>query len=120
MLEILAHIGFFGMFATLLWLPPLLVITLITPQKLLDKYFKEPHFNKGELIAFDSFPTFFMRTALFCRLYLTPTAVKGRKLYGFVEDSPKWYRVSVLIITCGLVMNGIFSFGLMGLVLLLD
>ena len=117
MVNILAHIGFFGMFAWFIWLPLMLIITLAAPKKLLAKYFKEPHFNRGELVAFASFPTFFIRTALFCRLYLTPKAVKGRKLYGFVEDSPKWYRVSVLTIYLGAITHGIifFSAGLLAI-----
>lgn len=103
-------IVFYGMFVWFVWPILLLVVTLVTPQGLLDKYLKEPYFNKGELIAFAAFPTFFMRTALFCRLYLTPKAVKGRKLYGFVEDSPKWYKVSVVVATMGLVFHGLLVF----------
>ena len=79
---VVAEIGLILMLSGLLWIPALLVVTLLTPKKLLEKYFKQPHFNAGELVAFSSFPTFFMRTALFCRLYLTPKAVKGRKLFG--------------------------------------
>ena len=110
MVSILAHIGMFGAFVWFIWLPLVLIVTLTTPKALLNKYLKEPHFSKGELVAFSSFPTLFMRTALFCRLYLTPKAVKGRKLYGFVEDSPKWYRVAVITSYLGLILHAIVIF----------
>lgn len=109
MVSTLSHIGFFGILAIFLWLPLLLIITLITPKKLLDKYFKPPHFNSGELIVFGSFPGFFMRTSLFCRLYMTPKTASKRKLEGFVEDSPRWYRLSVLIVILGLVAHLIIA-----------
>jgi len=105
--------------AWFLWLPIMLVVTLITPKKLLKKYFKQPHFNAGELVIFGSFPGFFMRTALFCRLYLTPKAVKGRNLEGFVEDSPKWYKLSIMLISLGFLFHGVIAFSLMGLSLML-
>ena len=104
--------------SAVIWLPLILFVTLATPKYLLERYFKEPHFNRGELIAFDSFPIFFMRTALFCRLYLTPKAVKGRKLYGFVEDSPKWYKISVLTVYLGFVLHSLIVFALAGIVIL--
>ena len=107
MVNTLAHIAMFGAFAGLLWFPVILVVTLVTPKILLNKYFKQPHFNAGELIVFGSFPGFFMRTALFCRLYLTPKAVKGRNLDGFVEDSPKWYRMAVLSTYIGFITHGL-------------
>ena len=118
MISVLAHIAMFGAFACFLWLPLILAVTLATPRFLLNKYFKEPHFNKGELVAFASFPTFFMRTALFCRLYLTPKAVKGRKLYGFVEDTPRWYKISVVTTYLGFIVHGLVVFISAGIVIL--
>ena len=120
MINILAHIGMFGILSCLLWLPVLLLITLLTPRHLLKKYFKQPHFNAGELIVFGSFPGFFMRTALFCRLYLTPKAVEGRNLDGFVEDSPKWYKVSVIVISIGMITHAVIALTSAGIVLLID
>lgn len=114
------HIVFFGMFVWFIWPILMLAVTLITPKKLLVKYFKEPHFNAGELVAFSSFPTFLMRTALFCRLYLTPKAVKGRKLNGFVEDSPTWYRISVISACLGLIIHGLLVILPMSLVYVTD
>ena len=120
LIGIIAEAGLVVMLTALLWLPVLLLVTLLTPKRLLEKYFKEPHFNSGELVAFSSFPAFFMRTALFCRLYLTPKAVKGRKLYGFVEDSPKWYKISVVVASLGMVIHCIIFILLGGLVYFLD
>lgn len=114
------YILFVLFLALTLWLPILLVITLATPRQLLDKYFKPPHFNGGELIVFGSFPGFLMRTSLFCRLYLTPKAVKGRNLEGFVEDSPKWYRLSVLVIVLGAIAHTLFVIGCMAALYLWD
>ena len=90
------------------WCPILLLVTLLTPTYLLEKYFKEPHFNAGELIIYGSFPGFFMRTALFFRLYLTPKAVKGRGLQGFVEESPNWFKLAVIVTSIGLLAHGFF------------
>ena len=118
MSSIYSHIAMFGTFSILLWFPLILVVTLMTPRKLLTKYFKEPHFNSGELIVFGSFPGFFMRTAVFCRFYLTPKAVKGRQMEGFFEDSPKWYRISVTCLILGCLLNGLIAFASMGIVLL--
>ena len=111
MVDILANIGFWGIFVWLIWLPIILIVTLSTPNKLFKKYFKKPHFNDGELVAFGSFPGFFMRTALFCRLYITPKAVKGISLHGFVEDSPVWFKVATVISSLGLVFHGAICFG---------
>lgn len=106
--------------ALVLWLPILLLITLATPRDLLEKYFRTPHFNAGELIVFGSFPGFFMRTAIFGRLFLTPKAVKGRSMEGFVEDAPKWYRVAVMIFTIGFLGHALYVFGSIGIILIFD
>lgn len=115
MLDMLGKIAFILLMTGFLWIPLLATVTLLTPRKLLDKYFKEPHFNKGELITFNSFPTTLMRTSVFCRLYLTPSAEKGRNLYGFVDDSPRWYRISVLVVYLGAITHLILIFVLGGI-----
>jgi len=70
--------GFISMLVWFIWPVLMLAITLATPKILLNKYFKDPHFNVGRLVTFASFRTFFMRAALSCRLYLTPKAVTAR------------------------------------------
>lgn len=110
MFDLFSYITGVLFFSWVLWLPVLLVLTLLTPKKLLDKYFKEPHFNTGEVVVLGSFPGFIMRTSMFFRFYLTPKSVSGRNLEGFVEDSPKWYRYSVLIIISAALVHGLFAF----------
>lgn len=116
------YINFVGLITLTLvvWPPLLLIVTLLTPKQLLDKYLKAPYFNSGEVIAFNSFPSFIVRTGLFCRLYLTPKAVKGRGLHGFVEDSPTWYKISVIAVIVGAIVHLLLMFIFIAILFYMD
>lgn len=64
---------------------------LLTPKTLLERYFKEPHFNQGELFAFQVFPTMLLRTGIFIWACIMPQRTKGRYMTDIREYAPSWY-----------------------------
>ena len=43
----------------------------------MQKYFRKPHFNQGEIAVLSTFPTIFIRTVMFVRLLASPSSGKG-------------------------------------------
>ncbi len=75
--EKLAFLYFIVMFAGALWIPVTwLLLSIFTPKKLLNKYFKEPHFTLTETILMAQFPGFLLRTGIFGWLLLFPSLDK--------------------------------------------
>jgi hypothetical protein len=94
-----------------LWIPVAWTFMGIAlPRSVLDRYFREPHFNKGELIVFGSWPGTALRTTVFMAACYQSRYRVGRKLDSYLEWVPDWYvRASkalsvALLIHFGLVM----------------
>ncbi|MEJ2754276.1 MAG: hypothetical protein P8104_00150, partial [Gammaproteobacteria bacterium] len=103
--EFLFLLVFWYMYAALVWLPAAwIILTLLTPRLLLDKYFKEPHFSPTETVMFGKFPGSFARTSVFGWMLIFPKKAKGRQIYNLPLYMPKWYmiclRLFVLAATC--------------------
>ena len=78
--EVLGIILFGTGFAAFLLVPPTwLLLSILTPKKLLDQYFKVPHFTLAETILMAEFPGFLMRTSVFGWLLLLPKLGKNRE-----------------------------------------
>lgn len=92
--------------AGLIWLPIWWLLDILTPKKMLDQYFKEPHFNRGELIALNLFPASLMRTSIFGWTLWFPSLAKKRQLTNLAEGTPKWYRVALKTLTVGATLHG--------------
>lgn len=91
----------------LIWLPIWWLLDILTPKTMLDRYFKEPHFNHGELVAFNLFPASLMRVSIFGWGLWFPSLAKKRKLTNLAEGTPKWYAVSLKVFTAAIMTYGI-------------
>ena len=89
-----------------IWLPIWWLLDIFTPRRMLDRYFKEPHFNRGELIAFNLFPASLMRTAIFGWTLWLPSLSKKRQLSNLAEGTPQWYVVALKIYIAGSMIHG--------------
>ena len=81
-----------------LWMPiTWLLLSIFTPQKLLDKYFKEPHFTLTETVMMAQFPGFLFRTVIFGWAILTPKLGRKRKIWNVKYYMPCWYYIALTI-----------------------
>lgn len=85
------------MFGVVVILPLWLIITIIVPKKLMQSYFKEPHFTFNETIFMARYPGSLFRTVVFgWTIVLQPFGHKGfRKLEGIRQAMPTWYAYSL-------------------------
>jgi len=65
---------------------------VLMPSKVLETYFKEPHFSSTEITMFTGFPFGYMRTAMFMRALGFPASGKRRG----VEDA---YKLAPVVIS---------------------
>jgi hypothetical protein len=69
----------------------ILIMHFLMPKKVLKTYFKEPHFNAGEIEMFTGFPFAHMRTAMFMRVLGFPASGKRRGVEKAYQLAPVWY-----------------------------
>jgi hypothetical protein len=67
------------------------IMHFLMPKKVLETYFKEPHFNAGEIEMFTGFPFAYMRTAMFMRALAFPASGKRRGVEKAYQLAPVWY-----------------------------
>jgi hypothetical protein len=98
---------FFGVcFIGILWLPATwLLLSIFTPKKLLNKYFKEPHFSQGETIMMKEFPGSLIRTGIFAWLVLVPSLDKKRGIKNIKDYMPQWYAISLKTFMIGVLIT---------------
>ena len=89
------------------------VMQLITPEIILKTYFKEPHFNRGELIIYQHFPASFVRTTVFMWGCFSQRLQRGRQLKGYVEVAPAWYQKMSKIVALSMLAHTIVMVGLL-------
>lgn len=76
----------------LLWVgPTLLILQIMTPKVLIERYFRQPHFNLGETIVFARFPGSLLRTVVLLTSCISKRHRAGRKLESYLDVAPKWY-----------------------------
>ncbi|SBS35573.1 hypothetical protein MSP8887_02417 [Marinomonas spartinae] len=98
----------------LLWQPPLwILLTFFTPKKLLDTYFKEPHFSQGEVVFMSRFPLSLFRTSIFGWVLFLPSLDKKRKIRNCYEVMPTWYRIGLILLTISTMLIMFIFFGIM-------
>ncbi len=87
------------------------IMHILMPKKILENYFKEPHFSITEITMFTGIPFGYMRTATFMRALAFPASGKRRGVENAYKLAPVWYcKVSKYFI--------IFFVPLMALILL--
>jgi len=86
----------FIIMGSFIWTPTFWsLLTFFTPKKLLDTYFKEPHFSQGELIFMNRFPVSLFRTVIFGWVLVLPSLDKKRKIRDCHEVMPLWYKLAL-------------------------
>ncbi|MBJ7555922.1 hypothetical protein [Marinomonas spartinae] len=112
--EFLGLVMMFTAMGGFLWLPTIWsLLTFLTPKKLLDTYFKEPHFTQGELIFMSRFPLSLLRTGMFCWVILFPCLDRKRNIRNCYEVMPTWYRLSLNILGISAILIAAVVFGIM-------
>jgi len=115
--ELFDHLFLTMMFTAMggfLWLPTIWsLLTFLTPKKLLDTYFKEPHFTQGELIFMSRFPLSLLRTGMFFWVILFPCLDRKRNIRNCHEVMPTWYRLSLNILGISAIFIAVVVFGIM-------
>jgi len=107
--------------AGVLWIPiTWYLLSAFTPKKLLERYFKEPHFTLAETILMAQFPGFLMRTSIFGWVILLPSLDKTRNIRGMIHDMPLWYRIALNIFIIGTMLTLFLVLLLMGILFLMD
>lgn len=85
----------------------------ITPRVIVDRYFCEPHFNRGEIVAFRHFPGSLMRTLIFMASCFNCRYRKGRQLVNYLSVAPFWYQKVSKYLSVLMLGHFAFWFGLM-------
>ncbi len=96
-------------------------LSIITPKKVLNQYFREPHFSLTEIHLMREFPGFLIRTAIFGWITVFPSLDRKRNLKNLPNELPVWYSVllQLLIISSQLLLL-IFIFFFISLEYLLN
>lgn len=93
---------FLAIFAIVLasfWVPcAWLVMRFLTPRELVDRYFREPHFNRGELFIMAHFPGSLLRTSIFMAACFQERYRRGRQFGDYLSLVPSWYSVASKIL----------------------
>ena len=119
--EFLAGIFFANLFIGVIWIPlTWLLLSIFTPKKLLDQYFKEPHFTLAETVLMAQFPGFLIRTGIFSWLAIKPSLDKKRGIKDVKSYCPTWYFILLKVFMIGVLVTLFLFFSLMGILFLMD
>lgn len=119
--ESLFLILFWIMFTGVIWMPTTwLLLSIFTPKKLLDRYFKEPHFTLAETVLMAQFPGFLIRTGIFAWLSLIPALDRKRGIKNIETYIPRWYSISLKVFMIGVVLTMFLIFSLMGILFFME
>lgn len=77
----------------------------------MQKYFRKPHFNQGEIAVLSTFPTIFIRTVMFVRLLASPSSGKVRGLTEAYKDVSTGVRRYAQVLYVVLIVTLIWMFG---------
>ena len=90
-----------------------LIVSYTIPKKLLERYFKAPHFGPGELVLMSQFPGSLLRGTIFVASCIMPSKGQRRKMTDVPDHAPKWF-----IIGAHLFFYGVFVIFIGGWMLL--
>ncbi|WP_425642362.1 hypothetical protein ACPUEK_03640 [Marinomonas gallaica] len=108
----LATILFFCIIFAFLTVPTLwLLLTFLTPKKVLEKYLKQPHFKDSEIEIMTSFPTSLLRTSILSWITVFPSLGKKRKLEGIRKNIPTWYKALIFLWIAIVIPSMVIIFG---------
>lgn len=96
-----------------------LMLSFFTPKKLLDHYFKEPHFTLTETYMLKEFPGFLIRTAIWGWALVMPSLDRKRKIKDIRNYMPLWYSVGLRVLVFGATFTLVVMLGLMTFLLML-
>lgn len=77
----------------------------------MQKYFRKPHFNQGEIAVLSTFPTIFIRTVMFVRLLASPSSGKVRGLTEAYKDVSTGVRRYAQVLYVVLITTLVWMFG---------
>lgn len=87
------------------WLIVMFAMHFFAPKKLIETYFKEPHFSRSELAIFSAFPFNYFRDIMFMRLAGWPASGKKRGLTEAYKLAPRWFQVTSRFLIRFLLVN---------------
>jgi len=90
-IEIVLWIFFVTAIGLMVNLLLIFMMHFLMPRKVLETYFKEPHFSSTEITMFTGFPFGYMRTAMFMRALSFPDSGKRRGVEDAYKLAPVWY-----------------------------
>lgn len=73
--------------------PLWIILTIKMPRKVIEKYFKSPHFNINEIDLMSSFPLNMIRTAIFCLASEFPFLGRKRGIEDCKQLMPLWFKL---------------------------
>ena len=79
-------------FLIILNFPVALIMHLLMPRAVLEKYFKPPYFSEAEVAFFTGLPFCMLRTVMFMSVFGFPHRGKTRGLTQAYRMVPSWYR----------------------------
>lgn len=85
--------------ASFLYLPLLVILHLLTPTSIIDRYWKFPHFRPFELALCSQWIYAPLRTQMIIAAVVFPGIARKRKLEENF-DVPRWYRIAALSLIC--------------------
>ncbi|MBX2809037.1 MAG: hypothetical protein KTR20_10450 [Cellvibrionaceae bacterium] len=88
------------------WLPIWWLLDILTPKSMLERYFKEPYFSRGELIALNLFPASLMRVSIFGWTLWFPSLSKKRQMKNLEKGTPRWYSIALKVFTVCFMTHG--------------
>lgn len=78
--------------ATGMAIPLVLIMHVLMPRRVLDRYWKEPHFRPGELALFTGTIYAPMRTVMLITAIAFPKLGKKREITNADALVPRWYK----------------------------
>ncbi|WP_334118963.1 hypothetical protein [Limnobacter sp.] len=72
----------------------IMLMTWVTPQSVIDRYVRTPHFSEFEAVAYRYFPSSWIRTLLFTMAIAVPVCRKIRQFGNIHKNVPVWFNVT--------------------------
>ena len=90
----------------------IVVMHVLTPKQLIEKYFRPPYFSITEPAYFVGRVYSINFTVMFMGLTAFPRLGKKRKLTEMYKEVPNWYRIAsrivlIFMFSCGFVLFGV-------------
>ena len=101
----LANVFFYLMMINFLLIPiSWLIVSYTIPKKLLERYFKAPHFGPGELVLMSQFPGSLLRGTIFVASCIMPSKGQRRKMTDVPDHAPKWFIIGAHLFFYGVLV----------------